>query len=211
TRATSAKQRAQTMTPMQANLAVIVWARCFALVALVFIFSSSRPATAAPPPNDTCAGAIVVTNVPFFSQPVDVSEANPTGDQPLPAENFYPDVRRSVWYKFRPATTGLYTLSVAYDTATTVLDTAMAVYTTSGGGCAGATNLYTYNDDSGLLRSALTTTFTNTTDYYVVVWVASIETGTSNLIVQLHVTQVTRPANDTCATAEVIAGVPFLS
>jgi hypothetical protein len=196
---------------MEPNLAVIVWARRLALVALVFVFSSSRPAGAAPPPNDNCAGAIPVTNVPVFTQPVDVSEASTIGDPPLPMGDFNPDVRRSVWYKFQPPRRGLYTLSVAYDTATTVLDTAMAVYTTSGGGCDGATNLYAYNDDSGLLRSALTTTFTNTTDYYVVVWVASIETGTSNLIVQLHVTEVTRPTNDTCAAAEVITGVPFMS
>ncbi|HXI50666.1 MAG TPA: hypothetical protein VNH84_04160, partial [Candidatus Saccharimonadales bacterium] len=129
---------------MQPNLAVIAWARCIALVALVFVFSSSRPAEAAPPPNDTCAGAIVVTNVPFFSQPVDVSEASTAGDPPLPAgDDFNQDVRRSVWYKFRPPTTGLYTFFVAYDTATIVEDTVMAVYTISDGGCAGAMNVYT--------------------------------------------------------------------
>src|SRR5262249_21786032 len=49
------------------------------------------------------------------------------------------------------------------------------------------------------------------TDYYTVVWVGPIETSTSNLILQLLVTKPSVPANDTCAGAEVISAVPYLS
>src|SRR5262249_61743741 len=98
-----------------------------------------------------------------------VREAPIPGDPPLPPASTFFDtnVSRSVWYVFRPAVSGLYTLSVAYDTATTIGDTSMAVYTSGGGGCTGATNLFGYNEDSGLLRSALTTNLAAATDYYI--------------------------------------------
>ena len=185
------------------------------LAASCAFLSASLPSTAAPPANDTCGGAVVIGSVPYLSPIIDISDATTAGDPPPPPPSTFFDtnVTRSVWYKFRPASGagGTYTLSVGYDTGTTITDTSMAIYTSTGGACAGATNLHAFNEDSGLLRSAVTTNLAANTDYYIVVWVGPIETATNNLLLQLSVTKPAVPANDTCAGAEVIAGVPFLS
>src|SRR5262249_1887164 len=71
---------------------------------------------AAPPANDTCAGAIVVNGVPYLSPVIDVLQATTSGDPvPLPP---YTGLTRSIWFKFVPPATALYTLSVGEDTAT---------------------------------------------------------------------------------------------
>src|SRR5262245_2414790 len=107
---------------------------------------------AAPPPNDACANAIVVPTggpFPYFTAVVDVRDATITGDPPgIPLSCTANAVTRSIWYTFSPPSTGLYTLSVSGDTATTVNDTVMAVYTSSGG-CGGPFTIVACDDDVG--------------------------------------------------------------
>src|SRR5262245_31410035 len=91
---------------------------------------------AAPPANDTCAGAIVVGALPYTSPVIDVLQATTNGDPvPLPP---YTGLTRSIWFKFLPAATALYTLSVGEDTATdfggvNITDTVMGLYSAASG------------------------------------------------------------------------------
>jgi hypothetical protein len=88
----------------------------------------------------------------------------------------------------------------------------MAIYTSGGGGCNGVTNLYAFNEDSGVLGSAISTNLTAGTDYYIVVWVGKVETATNDLFLELKLTRPTAPANGSCAGAIVIpsnASLPY--
>src|SRR5262245_49877476 len=124
----------------------------------LFLFLLGLPlgGLAAAPGNDTCAGALVVPGsgaFPYLSPVVDVSDATPTGDPPFPPPDTFFDtnVTRSVWYRFAPNSSGLYTLSVGADTATTVTDTSMVMYRSTSG-CNGVNTIYAFNEDSGLLQ-----------------------------------------------------------
>jgi hypothetical protein len=74
-------------------------------------------------------------------------------------------------------------------------------------GCANVSALYAFNDDSGELQSAITTNLVSGEEYYIVVWVGSVESATNNLKVQLRVSQPTVPVNDSCEGAEVIPSI----
>lgn len=184
--------------------------RAFALVTLVSLLGLPELLWSAAPPNDVCSAAILVPAsgpFPYLSPVVDVTDATTVGDPPLPPPSTFFDtnVTHSVWFRFVPAVTANYTLSVGEDTATTILDTSMAIYTSTTG-CSGATNLYMFNEDSGLLQSAIYANFTGNRDYYIVVWVGGVEAATNNLFLQLRVSKPGVPVNDTCAGAEVIPG-----
>src|SRR6185503_7669278 len=77
---------------------------------------------AAPPPNDTCAGAVVIPAngpFPFLTGIINVTNATTTGD-PVPPSGFdATNLSRSVWFSFRPSATADYTFSVNADTFTT--------------------------------------------------------------------------------------------
>jgi hypothetical protein len=174
--------------------------------------------TPAPPANDTCAGAIVVpsaiaSTAPYLSPVVEVSGATVAGDPALPMD-CGTNVSRSIWFRFTPSTTALYTLSVGADTETTVDDTVMAMYT-SQGGCNGPFSLSACNDDSGLLHSAISTNLSASSTYYVVVWVGPItDVSATPLNVQLRVSRPITPTNDVCSGAEIIptaAALPYLT
>jgi hypothetical protein len=140
---------------------------------------------------------------------VDVKDATVLGDPASPscaAET----VSNSVWYSFTPATTQLYTISASKDTATTVQDTVMAIYT-SPASCGGPFTAFACNDDAGDLQSAISTNLTAGTAYYIVVWMASTSPVLPGMTsVQLRVSQPVIPPNDMCAGAETIPGAgPF--
>lgn len=189
--------------------------------AVVFAFClMSAPTVPAqtPPGNDTCPGAIEVPDTvspttPYVSGKIEVSGATTTGDPPLPID-CGTNVSRSIWFRFAPPTTALYTLSVSADTSTTVEDTVMAIYT-SPSACSGPFTLFACNDDSGLLRSAISTNFTAHTTYYVVVWVGAVtDVSEKPLNVQLRVSRPVAPTNDLCSGAEIIptsAALPYLT
>ena len=173
------------------------------------------PALCAAPANDTCAGAILVSSVPFSSQVIDVRDATTNGDpDPLPP---YTGLTRSIWFKFIPAASGLYTLSVGEDTLTNfgdpaTSDTVMGLY--SAAGCGGPFTLVAENDDAGFLRSALTNNLAAGTTYFIVVWVGPVTQDINQALnVQLRVTRPVVPPNDLCSSAIVVptASLPFVS
>ena len=77
---------------------------------------------AAPLTNDTCAGAFVVPGTgpfPYLTPVFDVLTATTNGDPFLPDYcQGNSNVAHSVWFKFTPAVSALYTLSLGPDTAT---------------------------------------------------------------------------------------------
>ena len=169
-------------------------------------------AVASPPPNDACTGAEIVPGAgpfPYLSSVVDVLDATSSNDPPAPSCAAL-SVVRGVWYRFTAPGTRLYTISCSEDTATTVQDTVIAIYT-SANGCSGPFTELDCNDDSGYLQSAISRTLTSNVTYYIVVWMASDSPPLpGKTSVQLRVSQPVAPANDTCAGAEIIpASGPF--
>src|SRR2546425_4894446 len=109
----------------------------------LLLLNLAKAVPAAPPPNDTCAGAEVIpANGPFPHLTVirDILSATTNGDPTAPSCITYSptNLTRSVWYSFRPAASGRYLISSCSDapTATTVEDTVMAIYGSTSG-CAG--------------------------------------------------------------------------
>src|SRR5687767_10068336 len=140
---------------------------------LIRVFTSwlaivALAATASPPPNDLCSGAEAIPSpgpFPFSSTVVDIREATSVGDPGVPSCASFA-VTNSVWYVFTPSSTALYTLSANTDTATTVNDTVMAIYT-SAGGCSGPFTPAFCNDDAGDLQSAISAQLTGGLTYYI--------------------------------------------
>ncbi|MBI3852450.1 MAG: hypothetical protein HY298_19510 [Verrucomicrobia bacterium] len=170
-------------------------------------------AFAVPPPNDICTGAEVIPTAgpfPYYSAIVDITDATTANDPPaLPSSCTLNGVTRSVWYAFTPPATRLYTLSVSEDTATTVSDTVMAIYTSTGG-CNGPFTRIACDDDVGYLQTAISLSLSSSTTYYIVVWESSTSNPFGGTAVQLRVSQPVVPTNDTCEGAEVIpAAGPF--
>jgi hypothetical protein len=140
-----------------------------------------------PPPvlNDTCAGAEVIPDsgpFPYLSSVADTRLAGKTGDPPSPnCASLTPD--RSVWYRFTPAASGTYNFSLCNDTATTVYDTLLAIY--SAPGCSGPFTRVACDDNACEFQSAITTNLTAGTTYYIVAWDPDHTTGES--LLQLRV------------------------
>ncbi|MEN3333051.1 MAG: hypothetical protein V7641_2416, partial [Blastocatellia bacterium] len=171
------------------------------------------------PPNDTCAGAEVVSPTgpfPFFtSVTTDITGATTTGDPPLPS--CQTSVSHSIWYTFTPAATGFYTISscASDGTSTTVDDTVMSIYTSTGG-CAGPfTEIPSSGQSDGCdddscvsaaLQSVITTRLNAGTQYFIVMWQCDVFAPVpGNTAIQLVVGQVALPVNDTCAGALALA------
>lgn len=181
----------------------LVLAACLLLFSVLFV-------AAAPPTNDRCEGAEPIPGAgpfPVVSLPRALDGATTVGDPPFPPPetSFDTNITQSVWYKFTPVATGLYTISTGYDTDTlpaTFKDTSMVIYTATND-CAGF-KIYAYNEDSGTLRAAISTNLNAGTTYYIVVWVGRTETVTTGLELQVRITKPAVPPNDTCASPFVI-------
>jgi hypothetical protein len=133
----------------------------------------------------------------------------------LPGVDCVASISSGVWYKFTPSASALYTFSVSYDTATTVADTGIAIYT-SAAACSGPFTLVDCNDDQNDLRSAVLVSLSANVTYYILVYANSdfqnLQPGPP--AIQLRVSKPAVPANDTCAGAEVIPGsgpFPYLT
>jgi hypothetical protein len=163
---------------------------------------------AAPPANDQCSSAeIIPGNVgptPYYSSIVsNIHEATVIGDPPPPTNCYGGQISRSVWYKFTPVQSSLYTVSLKF-TATTLQDTLLGIYT-SPSACGGPFTQFACNDDVGTLQSAITTNFNAGTTYYMVVWhTLTNAPPEGQRSVQLKVTQVVPPDNDFCEGAQEI-------
>jgi hypothetical protein len=204
-------------------------AGALALAVCLSHLAAMRAEAAAPTAtNDTCVNAHIVPAsgpFPYLSPVVDVLNMATNGDPYLPPACAV-GMTRSVWFKFTPAATALYSLSLGPDTGTDFgdgpfgNDSVLAIYT-SPSGCAGPFTLINCNDDAQgynfALAAGLSTNFTAGTTYYILAWVGA-STAAGNpagpIKLQLRVTKPVAPANDLCGSAEVIpnAGAgPFLS
>lgn len=174
-----------------------------------------RATPLAPPPNDTCAGAEVIPAAgpfPYLTAvTADITDATGAGDPPSPS--CQSSISRSIWYRFTPNATATYTISSCADapTATTVDDTVMAIYTSSTSNCGGtyteiplATDTDGCDDDScasEAFQAVITTRLTAGTAYFIVVWeLGAVPPTVGNTAVQLRVSQVLPPVNDTCGS-----------
>src|ERR1043166_5966383 len=210
-----ARQRANSLRVSEAgDVSLQVMMRIFC-VALFLVAGAGLPALAQPPTNDVCSGAEVIpaTAFPVWTSITDISEATTNSDPPLASCSFGNAFSHSVWYSFTPVDAAFYTISSCADgpTATSVPDTFMAIYTSSGG-CGGVLTevpsgemSFGCADDScgpGFTQAAITTQLSAGTSYYIVVWQSDVNpppAGSTGL--QLCVSKTTPPVNDTGAGA----------
>ena len=199
---------------MYSSLTVFLRAASCALALLLL----GAPLQAAAPlsTNDTCASAVTIPPAgpfPYWTAVVDISNATTNGDPSLIFQdititnvfNYQTSLTHSVWFKFTPSATTNYSLSLGSDTVTTIDDTVLAIFTATGGTCAGATNLYDFSDDPGPLHAALATNLAAGVTYWIVAWVGPIEELTNQpLNLQLRVNRLAVPANDNCSVALTI-------
>jgi hypothetical protein len=193
---------------MQFTPAFLARTRGFVFASCLALYSGL--AAVAAPLNNQCAGATVIPGTgpfPYLTQQLDLTGADNLGDPPLPpsgAPNFFnTNVSHSVWYKFTPALSGLYTISTGFDTDTTLRDTTMVMYTAASD-CS-QYSIFSYNEDSGTLRAAISTNLVAGTRYYIVVWIGPVEVITNQAIeLQLRVTKPAVPSNDDCGSPLVI-------
>ena len=180
----------------------------FCLGALAVIVLFDQPLGAAPPANDTCAGAEVIPSdgpFPHLTVIRNISLATTNGDPPAPScVDSVTSLTRSVWYSFRPAASGRYVISSCSTapTATTVQDTVMAVYTAPGcagpfleapGGC---------DDDTCGFQASVTIDLQAGIAYYIVVWRYGTDAPSpDNSSLQLVIDEATAPKNDLCDNA----------
>jgi predicted RecA/RadA family phage recombinase len=170
------------------------------------------------PPNDTCGTAQAIPgggSFPLLTTTVDLNGATTTGDPTLPScRDTGLTIAHSVWYTFAPTATANYIIASCADapTATTVTDTIIAIYTSSTGNCGGTfTEIPTAglsqgcDDDlgceNGPLQAAVTTQLNVGTNYFIVVWAYDNTFDPANALLQLRVSKLTAPVNDTCAGA----------
>jgi hypothetical protein len=189
----------------------------YSVVALLILIAlpQCRPdATAAvPPPNDLCSGAEPIPSTgpfPYLTAiTADITAATITNDPPFPS-CVDGNVSRSVWYTFTPATTATYTISTCLDTATTVADTVLAIYRSSGG-CAGPFTQVACSDDDCGIRAALSTSLTAGITYYIVAWKwGTLNPSADAAAIQLRVSVPASAPNDLCGGAEIIPSTgPF--
>jgi 5-hydroxyisourate hydrolase-like protein (transthyretin family) len=143
-----------------------------------------------PPANDNFVNAEAINSLPFSST-VDNTEATVEPAEPLDCSFPF----RSVWYSFMPADD----MAVRVDTADSQVGGIVAVFIASGPGISDLTALACANNNfSTNLQLQAGQTYYLQVDSFG-------EAGT----VQVNVEQITPPANDNFANAEVINALPF--
>jgi hypothetical protein len=175
-----------------------------------------QPPPGPAPANDRCSDAEVIPGAgpfPYLTAVTpDITGADTSGDPPPPT--CQPNVSRSIWYAFTPASAGRYSFSLCADapTGTTVGDTVMAIYA---GGCASPAQISgACADDScaaEATQSAISGVFLAAgTTYRIVVWQYGLaRPAEGQTAVQVRVTRDLAPPNDTCAAAAPLSlGLP---
>jgi len=186
----------------------VILRRITAVTAAIVAVFCAATVYATAPANDTCTNALIVPNngpFPYLTTPVDVLDAATNGDPVLPpiGDCRSGSVSRSVWYRFTPAATANYTISTCTDTATTLPDTVMAIYTASGN-CTGF-SLFECADDACGIRAAIERQLNAGTTYYIVVWNSGDTILFPNATtVQLRISPPQPVPNDTCAGAQAV-------
>jgi hypothetical protein len=156
-----------------------------------------------PPTNDTCSGAVALaipsaTNVNYINATSDTAAAPAcSGPQPGQAQSF--TIGIGVWYALTSPTAQTLTVDTLAGTA----DTKLFVYDGSAG-CA-ALSCVTANDDieGSPFRSKVSFAAQAGVTYYVLL--TPFSSTQANLTTVLTVSGDATPANDSCATPEVLA------
>src|ERR1051325_4072828 len=164
--------------------------------------------SAAAPPNDHCAGAEVIPGAgpfPYWTATSDIAEATAVEDGSYYPSCGFAGLGRTVWYRFTPDTSAKFSISTCSEdlTATTVYDSLIAIYTSSGG-CAGPFVEQFCNDDAcGFdgYQSRITAALVGGMTYYLVVWAYDSPPDHAGTALQLRIDRMLPPPNDTCATA----------
>lgn len=155
------------------------------------------------PHNDRCSDAEVIPSsgpFPYLTLVTLIDDATTINDPPKPT--CQSNVTRSVWYRFTPANTGLYSISTCEDpsmgtNATTVTDTVLAVYR---GECGGPYTFVDCLDDSCDLQATMLVQMTSGVRYFIVVWQYEEDLPDAGFI-QLRIDHLRPPPNSTCSTA----------
>ncbi len=184
-----------------------------------FAFSIVPRLWAAPPANDDCAGAIAIpppsdATPIVMTAPVDITDATPQDvDEGILA---CAPVDRTIWYSFTPTVTGEYFISTCGSTATgsTVYDTALAVFASTGGACPASGSALACNDSAVCTeavpgapyvdQSTITLQLDASTTYFIVAghWsqdMGGVAPGFNDLVVSVQSSP--GPRNDSCTVS----------
>jgi hypothetical protein len=163
-----------------------------------------------PPGNDTCATAEVIPANLGFPQKSAIRETFVASSETISPAPSCGMGYRSVWFKFTPQVTGTYILSTGNETATTVFDTMMVLYSTTSD-CSALTEVACNANGEG--RGSIFRTLTGGTIYYIAIL---DEIGSSAVVseslVQLSVTTptvptvITLPVVSISSTGAVLSG-----
>jgi len=175
----------------------------------------------APPSNDDCSGALVIPDGPYplSTTPENISEATPQGaDEGI---LIYP-IDNTVWYSFTPSQTGFYTFSTCAGAGaggSTVYDTVIGLFASTGGSCPPVSPALNANDTGAgcpaavpgsppyVDQSTMSAVLTGGQTYLVVVGHysdgGSVDAPWQD--VTLLVTLAFPPANDTCSAPTPLA------
>jgi len=177
---------------------IVLWASTFPPPSSDAAAVQLRVAKPETPQNDTCAGAEVIPSdgpFPYLTSVSDTFVATVGGDPPLPSCQ-KSDLFRSVWYRFTPITSGTYTITTcSSDTATTIPDTVMSVYASTGD-CSGLTQV-ACSDDACDSQSTIAGQLVAGTNYYFVVWDFEPEFVVAETLVQLGIARLGAPSVST--------------
>lgn len=165
-------------------------------------FDCSYYQATAPPGNDACSNAVVLTAGTASAIVPDISLATATGDPPAPSCATGTE-SQSTWYQFTPSTSGSYSVSTCL-AGTKIPSATVAVYSSSDNLCSGGT----FTQVAGGCSSSACATIEQVAlsagvTYYVVVWPTSAF-SVPLTSVQVIVNQVFPPPNDLCANAVLI-------
>jgi hypothetical protein len=195
------------------------WSTRIQILAVIVFLVVALNCHAAAPASDLCSGAqLIPTNgpFPFLTTAVDTSQATTNGDPAIPSCRFadFCSISRSVWYKFSPGTSAIYTFTTC-GTTTTIDDPVMALYSATGS-CTGFTEINCDDDDDNcpnITQSTITHQLAAGTQYYIVVWKQVCFGDAGGYTNQLRVTSAPLPqppTNDTCSGAiNIPASGPF--
>src|SRR5262245_49810837 len=168
------------------------------------------------PSNDDCSGAVVIPDGPYpvLTAPVNAIDSTPDGsdDSGLTAACNSAGVDRTVWYKFTPSVSTAYTFTTCPAqgaTGNTVLDTVIALFSSSDGTCGGILTSVACNDTASPAcatpgdMSTMTALLTAGQTYYAVAghWLPDGNFAAGNSTYVFSVARSNAPANDTCAGA----------
>lgn len=158
--------------------------------ALVLSLSASTPALAAAPANDNFANAEVIGSLPF-STSVDNTEATAEANEPIGCS--FPT--RTVWYSFTPTQN----MAVRIDMVGSQVSSSVSIFLASGPAfsdltfltCTSGSNFTNFQVDAGQT-------------YYL-----QVDSFGQAGVLQLNLQEITPPANDRFANADVISALPF--